>query len=189
MTRLTCSAIASAAFYTALIAPDGVLVDREGAAAVLELVLHLDRLRRELAELADGHESRVELVRERTGKDEAARRLVVLGIDAKTAGPEVVADLQKQLQSTPRDPIALERLGAIQERDGAFDKAAETFQSALKYNPQDSAFRQDGYDMHLREAWSLTDGSEFRRYFPADAKLDGRSVRIQASIRREAKEH
>jgi tetratricopeptide (TPR) repeat protein len=89
-----------------------------------------------------------------TGKDEAARRLVVLGIDPKTAGPEVVADLQKQLQSSPRDPIALERLGAIQERDGAFDKAAQTYQTALNYNPQDSALTlkmADLYSSHLND--------------------------------------
>jgi tetratricopeptide (TPR) repeat protein len=73
------------------------------------------------------------------GKELAARRLALLAIDPQTADATVVAELQKELQETPQDPIALVRLGAIQERDGAFDKAADTYQTALKYDPQNSA--------------------------------------------------
>jgi tetratricopeptide (TPR) repeat protein len=73
------------------------------------------------------------------GKDVAARRLALLAIDPKTADATALAALQKQLQDTPRDPIALVRLGAIQERDGQLDKAVETYETALKYDPQISA--------------------------------------------------
>jgi tetratricopeptide (TPR) repeat protein len=71
-------------------------------------------------------------------KPQAVRLLAILSIDPKTADAAAVSDLQKQLNDTPQDPIALSRLGAIQERDGKLDKAADTYQSALKYNPQNS---------------------------------------------------
>jgi tetratricopeptide (TPR) repeat protein len=73
------------------------------------------------------------------GKDQAAERLALLAIDPKTADAAAIGALQKRLQESPRDPIALDRMGAIQERDGAFDKAAGTYETALKTNPQDAA--------------------------------------------------
>src|SRR5881296_294434 len=52
---------------------DRVFVDRERVAAVLELVLDLDRLARKLAGLAHRHEPRLELMRKGSAEDEAAR--------------------------------------------------------------------------------------------------------------------
>jgi tetratricopeptide (TPR) repeat protein len=71
-------------------------------------------------------------------KSQAGLYLAILNIEPKTADSAAVAALQKQLTQVPEDPIALDRLGSIQERDGAFDKAAETYQTALKHNAQDS---------------------------------------------------
>jgi tetratricopeptide (TPR) repeat protein len=73
------------------------------------------------------------------GKPHAQQRLAILTIDPKTANASAVSQLEQQLQKAPGDPIALSRLAAIQERDGALDKALETYQSALKYNPQNAA--------------------------------------------------
>ncbi len=69
-------------------------------------------------------------------KAEAPRRLALLALDAKTANAAVLADLEQWLQKTPNDPVALSRLGAIQERDGALDKAVQTYQTALRHTPQ-----------------------------------------------------
>ena len=73
------------------------------------------------------------------GKPDAQQRLAILAIDPKTASASAVSQLEQHLQKAPGDPIALSRLAAIQERDGAVDKALETYQSALKYSPQNAA--------------------------------------------------
>src|SRR5262245_4353514 len=57
----------------ALPGADRVSVDLERVRAVLERVLDRDRLRGQLAELANGHETRAELVRHRGAEDEPAR--------------------------------------------------------------------------------------------------------------------
>ena len=71
-------------------------------------------------------------------KEQARRVLALLNIDVKTAGAAQMAELEKRLKEAPGDPVALARLGAIQERDGATDKAIETYQILLKYAPQDA---------------------------------------------------
>ena len=76
--------------------------------------------------------------RDLPGKDAAAGCLAILAIDPKTADAAAVAVLEKQLQQNPRDSIALNRLGAIQERDGALDRAVSTYQSVLKAAPRNS---------------------------------------------------
>ncbi len=80
----------------------------------------------------------VQATREFAGKDQVARRLAVLAINAKTADPSAAADLEKKLAEEPNDPVALSRLAAIQERDGAFEKAVRTYERALKQNPQNA---------------------------------------------------
>src|SRR5262249_61783364 len=52
---------------------DRILVDRERVAAILELVLDLDRLAGALDGLAPRHESSLQLLRQRAPQDEAAR--------------------------------------------------------------------------------------------------------------------
>src|SRR5262249_14842152 len=52
---------------------DRILVDGQRVTAVLELVFDLDRLARELAELADGNETRLVLMGDRAAHDEAPR--------------------------------------------------------------------------------------------------------------------
>src|SRR5215467_12288645 len=57
----------------ALALADGVLMDGEHVAPVLELVFLLDHGARELALLPHGHETGPELLRQRAPEDEAAR--------------------------------------------------------------------------------------------------------------------
>ena len=57
----------------------------------------------------------------------------VSAADAKTR-----ADLEKRLQDEPNDPVVASRLAAIYERDGTWDKAAQTYEQSLKQNPQNA---------------------------------------------------
>lgn len=71
----------------------------------------------------------VESPRDFANKDEARRRLSLL------EGSATEAELEKTLKDFPDDPVVLNRLGTLQERQGALDKAADTFETALKQNP------------------------------------------------------
>ncbi len=68
-------------------------------------------------------------------KDEARSRLAVLNMDTAGAGASVLAGLEKALQDHPDDPVILNRIGMLQEHQGAFEKAAATYETALKQNP------------------------------------------------------
>jgi tetratricopeptide (TPR) repeat protein len=71
-------------------------------------------------------------------RDEARQRLAVLAIDPQSANPTVVASLEKHLSAAPNDPIALARLALILERDRAFEKAAEKYETLLGHHPKNS---------------------------------------------------
>src|SRR5262245_6897915 len=83
---------------------DGVLVDREDVAPVLELVLLLDGRARQLAPLAHGDKARLELVGQRPAEDEAARlhphddldrdRMILLGevVDHRRPGGAILQE-------------------------------------------------------------------------------------------------
>lgn len=70
------------------------------------------------------------------GKEEARGRLALLAIDVATANAKAVAELERQVRENPKDAVALKKLAAIQERDGAFEKAAKTYETVLKQSPQ-----------------------------------------------------
>lgn len=68
-------------------------------------------------------------------KDDAKSSLDVLNMDTSGANAAALARLEKALAQHPDDPVILNRIGALQERAGAADKAAETYETALKQNP------------------------------------------------------
>jgi tetratricopeptide (TPR) repeat protein len=70
------------------------------------------------------------------GSEEARRRLAVLAIDARTADAAARTALEGRLRETPDDPVALLRQGELQERDGAIDQAAKTYEKLLDGDPQ-----------------------------------------------------
>jgi tetratricopeptide (TPR) repeat protein len=72
------------------------------------------------------------------GKAEASRRLAVLAIEPASANHEVVADLESKLRGGSGDLILFSRLAAIQERDGHFRDAEQSYAQALKLSPQNS---------------------------------------------------
>jgi tetratricopeptide (TPR) repeat protein len=73
------------------------------------------------------------------GKDECNACLAVLAIDPKTADADARASLEKRTASQPADSIAFIRLAAIDQRDGAADKAIAAYESALKIAPDNLA--------------------------------------------------
>lgn len=71
-------------------------------------------------------------------KEEGRRRLDVLAIDVAKADAASLPDLEARLRSMPDDPVALFRLGAVQERLGALAQADKTYQALLTRNPRDA---------------------------------------------------
>jgi tetratricopeptide (TPR) repeat protein len=106
-----------------------------------EIQLHLGMVRYILGQAEDARthlQNAAQSAVDFRGKEQATNLLAILSIDVKTAGPAQVAELEKRLKETPRDLSALARLGAIQERDGAVDKAIETYRAQLQYSPENA---------------------------------------------------
>lgn len=70
------------------------------------------------------------------GKAEAERRLGFLNLDVRAASPEMIATLQKRLSEEPGDPVVRSRLAGLYEQQGAFEKAVQEYETALKLNPK-----------------------------------------------------
>src|SRR5262249_21197383 len=71
-----------------------------------------------------------------SGKDEARRRVALLAIDVQTANAaDVRTQLESYLREQPNDPEALLRLGELQEREGALDQAAKTYEKIVDGHP------------------------------------------------------
>jgi tetratricopeptide (TPR) repeat protein len=70
-------------------------------------------------------------------RGDAINRLAVLNMDTTTASASGLAELEKALQDHPDDPVILNRMGMLQEREGAWEKAAATYKTALKQHPDD----------------------------------------------------
>jgi tetratricopeptide (TPR) repeat protein len=69
-------------------------------------------------------------------KDEAGARLAILNTDISGTSASALAGLEKNLRDYPDDPVILSRIGVLQEHQSAFDKAAASYETALKKNPQ-----------------------------------------------------
>ncbi|EEF62390.1 tetratricopeptide repeat protein [Pedosphaera parvula] len=72
------------------------------------------------------------------GHEEASLRLSILAIDPKSGGDDVQSKLEKRIADQPEDEVALCRLAGIYERTGAFQKAADAYQKALKTSPDNA---------------------------------------------------
>jgi tetratricopeptide (TPR) repeat protein len=68
-------------------------------------------------------------------KDEARQRLALLAIDVGAGSLGVRTELENYLRKKPNDPAALMRLGEVQQRDGAVDQAAKTYEKVVAENP------------------------------------------------------
>jgi tetratricopeptide (TPR) repeat protein len=72
------------------------------------------------------------------GRDECALCLSLLAIDPKTADTDARAKLEKRVSERADDQVALTRLAAIYQRDGAVDKAIAAYETALKINSKNA---------------------------------------------------
>ncbi len=70
------------------------------------------------------------------GKEEARRRLALLGKEGGAAQNLSAAELEASLKQQPNDPVGLMRLGEAYEKEGALTKAADAYERALKANPK-----------------------------------------------------
>ena len=70
------------------------------------------------------------------GADQVRERLSVLATDVVTAGAPERAALEKYVAGHGDDPIALTRLAALYERNGAVDKAIAACEAAVKADPK-----------------------------------------------------
>ncbi|HEX4644520.1 MAG TPA: tetratricopeptide repeat protein, partial [Verrucomicrobiae bacterium] len=73
--------------------------------------------------------------REFPGKNEIGPHLSVLDVDPKTTSV-ALPDLEKKLAEDPKDPVALTRLAAVYERNGATEKAIRAYEAARKLSQQ-----------------------------------------------------
>jgi len=70
------------------------------------------------------------------GKEEARRRLALLGKEGGAGQNISAAELEASLKQQPNDPVGLARLGEAYEKAGAVAKAADAYERALKANPK-----------------------------------------------------
>jgi tetratricopeptide (TPR) repeat protein len=79
----------------------------------------------------------VQATAEFADKAKARQRLDVLAIDTQTANAAATrSELESYLHEQPNDPVALLRLGQLEERDGALDQAVKTYQKISDTDPQ-----------------------------------------------------
>jgi Flp pilus assembly protein TadD len=115
---------------------------RESAAklnAVPEVQFHLGMTYYLMGDEADARttfQRALQLNEDFPEKNECNQCLAVLAIDAKTAGADTRAWLEKRVASQPNDSVALMRLAAIYQREGTLDKATTTYEAVLQANPQ-----------------------------------------------------
>jgi Flp pilus assembly protein TadD len=115
------------------------------------------------------------------GKDEARAWLALLGIDVGKACPAVRTELDNYLRNRPKDPGALARLAALQERDGDEDRAIKTYEKLLDADPSYApALRQLAllYGQNLKDDSNPADISKaydvvtkVRQTYPDDADV------------------
>jgi len=67
---------------------------------------------------------------------EARSRLAILQLDPRTVDAAGRALLERHLSANPRDPVALSRLAALREKDGALAEALTVQERAIRASPQ-----------------------------------------------------
>jgi len=72
------------------------------------------------------------------GADQAKARLNLLKLDVTSGTAATLASLERHLGDQPKDSVALSKLAALQEKQGAMDKAIATQQRAVDANPQNA---------------------------------------------------
>jgi tetratricopeptide (TPR) repeat protein len=109
------------------------------------------------------------------GKDESKRRLALLETGTG-ASPELpISQLEAMAKEQPDDVVSQLRLGEAYEKQGAWDKAAATFEQALKLNPKLSATVTKLAELNAgplqNKAKALAYAKKARELAPADPQV------------------
>src|SRR5204863_9156865 len=110
-------------------------------------------------------------------KDESKRRLVLL--ESGTTGSQAlsVVQLEEMTKEHPNDVISQTRLGEAYEKQGAPDKAATTYEQAVKLNPKLIAavtkLAQLNAGPLQNKEKALTYAKKARELAPADPQVAG----------------
>lgn len=108
------------------------------------------------------------------GADDARQRLTIIGINPQEATAAQESLLKTTLKDRPNDPIALVRLGALEERAGDLAQAKAYFTEALKVNPDNVRAMHRLMEVHLRRneaAEAIELGRNARKLAPDDANI------------------
>jgi tetratricopeptide (TPR) repeat protein len=112
------------------------------------------------------------------GQEESQRRLTVLALDPKTATPEQVLGLEKTLATQPDDPVVLDRLAKIYERDGTQEKLVATYQTVLQANPKSVRALIGSAQIHALQPAEIPKAFELAKTAYKHAPDDPRVVRL-----------
>ncbi len=74
------------------------------------------------------------LAKDFPGQDESRKRLAFLTLEESQSGGALVSALEKRLQESPDDPIALTHLANVYAKQGQQDKAAQVYEQVIKQN-------------------------------------------------------
>ena len=110
-------------------------------------------------------------------KEECKRRLALLQEGGETAGEVSIDQMKKLLQQEPNDPVALQRIGDLYEKQSSFAEAAASYEGAIKLNP---SLLAPTIKLAQLNAGPLKNGSKAmtfakraRELAPTDAKISG----------------
>ncbi len=110
-------------------------------------------------------------------KEESKRRLALLREGGETAGEISLDQMKKLLQQEPNDPVALQRIGDLYEKQSSFTEATASYEGAIKLNP---SLLAPTIKLAQLNAGPLKDGSKAmtfakraRELAPTDAKISG----------------
>lgn len=87
----------------------------------------------------DAFERALELNPKIDSAAEIQQRLIVLTLDRNAPAEASIAKLEKLIADSPKDPVALSRLGVLYEGSGAGDKAFSAYQRAIQANASSAA--------------------------------------------------
>ncbi len=116
----------------------------------------------------------LQLAPEFPGRADAVQRLEVLSINPANPGADARARLEKALQAEPNDPVALVRLGALEEQAGNAAQALATYAKALQASPTNLAAAAPLTRLHLARgetAQALEVVRALRKVAPENAEV------------------
>jgi tetratricopeptide (TPR) repeat protein len=89
--------------------------------------------------------------RDFTGKSQIKSHLTVLAMDPEKGGSEMLSELQKNIADNPNDVVALIKMARLYEHQNSIEKAADTYEQALKQNPRNALLMISLADLYAQK--------------------------------------